>query len=156
MPVTMAALLAFHYQRTHARFLKAIEGLSDADLRRQWPHANSIGFDAWHCARWADQLQMLIAKMTPSLRDRLGPREQIWVKEGLLRKWGYPTAGLGHVETGVGMDESMAATLPLPEKGVLLDYVRRSFAASEQTVARLADDDLLVEALLSDDDSAPR
>jgi hypothetical protein len=149
----VAEWLAFHYRRTHARFLKAIEELSDADLHRQWPHANSIGFDAWHCARWADHLQMLIPKMTPTLRRRVGPREQIWVRDGLLREWGYPDAGLGQAETGMGMDEALASVLPLPEKMVLLDYVRRSFDASDAVTARVVDADLLAQAQLSDEDT---
>jgi len=153
MVETLAAVLAFHYRRTHTRFLKVIEELEDAQLRRQWPHANSIGFDAWHCGRWADHLQMLLPGMTEGLMERLGAREQIWVKESLARRWGYPADKLGHVETGMGMDESLAAALPLPDKTVLLDYVRRSFSAADDAVGRLVDSDLLAPAAVTDDDA---
>jgi len=150
---TVAAVLAFHYRLTHARFLKVIEELDDAQLRRQWPHANSIGFDAWHCGRWADHLQMLLPRMTEELAERLGLREQIWVKESLARRWGYPADKLGHVETGMGMDESLAAALPLPEKAVLLDYVRRSFSAADEAIDRLSDRDLIAKGTVADDDA---
>ena len=153
MVESVAAVLAFHYHQTHARFLKVVEELDDAQLRRQWPHANSIGFDAWHCGRWADHLQMLLPRMTEGLASRLGAREQIWVKESLARRWGYPADKLGHVETGMGMDESLAAALPLPDKTVLLDYVRRSFSAADDAVGRMVDSDLLAPAAVTDDDA---
>ena len=85
--------------------------------------------------------------------ERLGAREQIWVKESLARRWGYPADKLGHVETGMGMDESLAAALPLPDKTVLLDYVRRSFSAADDAVGRLVDSDLLAPAAVTDDDA---
>src|SRR5436309_14998533 len=107
MVETVAELLAFHYRRTHARFLKVVEELDDAQLRRQWPHAKSIGFDAWHCGRWADHLQMLLPRMTEGLANRLGAREQIWGKESLARRWGDPPDKVRHVESGVGGEEAV-------------------------------------------------
>jgi len=153
MVETVAELLAFHYRRTHARFLTVVEELDDLQLRHQWPHANSIGFDAWHCGRWADHLQMLLPRMTEGLGKRLGAREQIWVEQSLARRWGYPADKLGLVETGMGMDESLAAALPLPDRPVLLDYLRRAFSAADDAVGRLVDGDLMVAATVADEDA---
>lgn len=145
----VARLLAFHYGRTQQRILHVAEELDDDQLRRTWPKANSIAFDVWHCARWADHLQSILPDMTPALLARLGRREELWTRDGLARRWSFPTA-LGHVETGMGMDESLAAALPLPQKGPLLDYVRAAFALSAAAVDRLEDGDLMNDAAIED------
>lgn len=133
MTRAVAQLLTFQYRRTQQRILRVAEELDDDQLRRTWPHANPIGFDVWHCARWADHLQSILPDATPALRTRLGRRDELW-----------------QVETGMGMDESIAASLPLPPKAELLDYVRVAFDLAGEVVDRLEDADLPVDAMIED------
>jgi hypothetical protein len=149
VPSQVARLLASQYRRTQQRILRVAEELDDDQLRRTWPHANSIGFDVWHCARWADHLQSILPDATPALRTRLGRRDELWERDGLARRWSFP-AELGQMETGMGMDESTAASLPLPTKAELLGYVRAVFDLSADVVDRLEDDDLPVDAKIDD------
>lgn len=149
MTRAVAQLLTFQYRRTQQRILRVAEELDDDQLRRTWPHANPIGFDVWHCARWADHLQSILPDATPALRTRLGRRDELWQRDGLARRWSFP-AELGQVETGMGMDESIAASLPLPPKAELLDYVRVAFDLAGEVVDRLEDADLPVDAMIED------
>jgi hypothetical protein len=82
--------------------------------------------------------------MTPTLEKLLDPRAEIWQQHALAETWGFPPAGeLGHDETGMYMSDAVAVQLPLPEKAPLLDYVRRAFAAADEVVAELPEDQLL-------------
>ena len=51
------------------------------------------------------------------------------------------TKSLGYAQTGMEMDEKSAMALRMPEKGMLLDYVRRSFAAAQQAIAKIGDNE---------------
>jgi len=51
------------------------------------------------------------------------------------------TKSLGYAQTGMEMDEQSAVELRMPEKEMLLDYVRRVFAAAQQAVAGVSDDE---------------
>jgi hypothetical protein len=105
-----------------------------------------VAFDLWHVGRWADHLASILSEMTPALRERIGASPEIWTTEQLVDKWGLPAGRLGHVDTGMTMDDEVAATLPLPPKDVLLDYVGRAFDRAQKVVGDLRDDDLLVPA----------
>src|SRR5205814_6817225 len=102
---------------------------------------NSIGFNVWHLARWADQLAFIIPLMSPDLGRALGAYEQIWLRDRLSQAWGFPAPReLGHVETGMGMDEDLSTRLPLPAKETLLDYATRAFAAAQRATAAIDDE----------------
>lgn len=81
--------------------------------------------------------------MTPGLRERFGIVPEIWTVERLVEKWGFPAGRLGHVDTGMTMDDDVAAALTFPKTDALLDYVRRSFAQAQRVVNDLDDDNLL-------------
>lgn len=133
-----ASDLARRYRRTHDRVIAVASDLSDDQLRRRLERTNSIAFNVWHLARWADHLQSILSTSTPPMRERLGERAEIWVAEGLARRWGFDTGALGAVETGMGMDEDASAELPLPAAGELLAYARRAFAAAGEMVDAVA------------------
>ena len=138
MSNAFASLVAKEYRATHDYILtKVVADVTDTQLAwRPSPKMHSIGFLLWHLARWADALQMTIPGMTPELHQRLGDRRQIWEAEGLATQWGWNASRLGYLETGMEMDHDTATHLPLPPKDVLIDYVRRAFAAAEQAVRR--------------------
>jgi uncharacterized damage-inducible protein DinB len=89
---------------------KAIEDLSDQELHFQ-AHAemNSIGFEAWHIARTADNLVNFAFK-----------REQpVWLAQGLNEAWSLPKA-----DQGTGMDAEAAHALRFPAAKLLAQYAR--------------------------------
>ena len=119
------------YRQTHEYLLALLEGLTDEQM--DWTPNDttpSIGFHVWHLARWADYLQEMIN----------GRGSQVWEKEGLGAKWALETNTLGFAETGSYMDDKAATTLRMPGKAMLLDYARRAFAASQEAVNSINDE----------------
>jgi hypothetical protein len=116
--------MALRYHRIHDLVLKSVDRLDDQQLiwrmNRTTP---SVAFYVWHLARWADYLQ-------EGLTD---DGHQIWVTEELVAKWGF-NENLGYADTGMGMDDDVSASLPMPSRDVLLDYVTRAFDKAEKAV----------------------
>src|SRR2546425_4164582 len=79
---------------THKRVLHVIEDLDDAALRERSGRANSIGFNFWHIARWADWLQAQING------TRGEDQRSIWEREDLPGRWRWDSAKLGASQTG--------------------------------------------------------
>jgi hypothetical protein len=132
MTTSIMAEISERYRTTHANLLELVDGLTEAQLA--WtPNATtpSAGFHVWHLARWADYLQELIH----------GRGSQLWEQEGLAARWNLATASLGYAQTGMGMDDTPAVTLRLPQKDLLLDYARRALAAAQHAVATIGDQD---------------
>ena len=122
--------------------LKVTEDLTEEEFTwrpGQLSTAPSIGFHLWHIARWADRLQGGLPGMTSELSKRLGTRQEVWETEGLASRWGFDSETLGFGETGMGMDDDVSASLPLPSKDVVLDYARRVFAGASQVVDAVDD-----------------
>jgi hypothetical protein len=140
--LTLPSLLSRSYARNLREILALCRSLDDDRLRRRTPGANPLAHDLWHIARWADHLQSIISEMTPDLTARLGVRCEIWAVEDLKRRWGMAGLDLGHAETGFGMDEELAAMMPLPPTPELLDYAERAVQAATSTVVGLTEDDL--------------
>jgi hypothetical protein len=65
----------------------------------------------------------------PQLVPEFGDGLEIWQKESLARKWGFPE-GL-HETVGTGLSDETAATLPIPKKDELLYYLRSSYERSK-------------------------
>jgi uncharacterized damage-inducible protein DinB len=124
--------IARYYAATHEQVLKVVEPLDEGAMT--WRPNNTappIAFHVWHMARWADYLQELIT----------GAHGQLWERERLSEKWGLSDADLGFADTGMGLSDDASASLRLPEKQVLLEYVRAAFAKAEQAVAGITDED---------------
>jgi hypothetical protein len=136
-PPSLAAAIASAYQQGHQRILSLAERMTDEQLHWQpTPHSLPIAFHLWHVARWADFTGAAIPGMTPELSRLLPPTPQIWEADQLGQRWGFDAA-LGYKGTGMEMDEEAAARLLYPSKEALLDYARRAFAAVEQMVAAI-------------------
>jgi uncharacterized damage-inducible protein DinB len=88
---------------------RAIADLTTEELHfRPCGHCNSIGFDAWHIARTADNLIFFAFE-----------REQpVWLQQSLDQAWSLPKAAQG---TGMAADEAYA--LRFPEAKLLAQYV---------------------------------
>ena len=124
--------IAMCYASTHEQELKVVDGLDDGQV--MWRPSNTapcIGFHLWHLSRWADYLQEMIS----------GTHGQIWETEGLAAQWGLGDVDLGLAETGMGLDDDVSASLPLPKKDILLQYARRAFAKADQAVGMMSEED---------------
>lgn len=104
-----------HYQAHYVgelleRTAAAIEGLSEEHLHfRPDGPCNSIGFDAWHIARTADNLiHFAFAREMP-----------VWLQQGLNDAWGLPKA-----DQGTGMTPEEAYALRFPAAELLAKYAR--------------------------------
>ncbi|MBI5295702.1 MAG: DinB family protein [Chloroflexi bacterium] len=132
MTDSIMAEISDRYRTNQENLLELVSGLSGEQIA--WtPNETtpSVGFHVWHLARWADYLQELIH----------GRGSQLWEIEGLAARWNMETKSLGYAQTGMEMDGSSAAALRMPEKGALLDYARRSFAAAQAAVAKIGDNE---------------
>jgi DinB family protein len=139
---SVAEELAHIYALGHRNVLDAVEELAEDQMRWRPPRTNSIAFNLWHIARWADHMQSVVGALTPGLRERVGPSGEIWTREALAARWGFPAGELGSAETGMGMDEGASAELPLPPKDDLVAYAARAFEAADRSVREVRDDDL--------------
>ncbi len=61
--------------------------------------------------------------------------KEIWAKEALAQKWGFPTEL--NATVGTGLTDEVATTLPIPKKDELINYLRRSYEALEKFVELL-------------------
>ena len=133
------------YRISHKMILRLVERTEQHQF--EWHPAgqsHSIAYELWHLARWADHLHSRLPVMTVSMPQWMVPRAELWQQEQLARAWNFPEPGiLGHDETGMYMADDTAASLPMPEKAVLLDYARRAFSAAEQAVAQVPEDQYL-------------
>jgi hypothetical protein len=139
--MTPAMLVIEAYCASHQRLLAFVEKLSDEQLYWQLnPQTHSIAFHIWHVARWADHIQAAFSGMTPELGRLLGPGVQIWDEDRTAARWGFRSAELGYAETGMGMTDAYATSLPFPARAELMDYVSRVFHRAEQA-AQMIDDE---------------
>lgn len=136
-------VLKKRYHLGHERILKMIEGLTDEQFHWQASAtSHSIAFNVWHVGRWTDYFQATVPDMDPSLRGKFGPREQIWLRDGLAARWSLDPSALGWSQMGTEMDDTAAANLVLSDGPAVVAYARQTFGIAEQTVDALEDDDL--------------
>ena len=140
--IAIAESLAKAYALNHRNALEAVAELDDDQLRWRPPRSNSVAFNLWHMARWADHLQSILSTMTPAMRERIGAQPEVWARENVAARWGFPAASLGTAETGMGMDEDASARLVLPAKAELLSYVEGAFEVADRAVRAVRDEDL--------------
>lgn len=126
----------FTYKDIHKVVIEFADGLADEQLRWRPEHySTSIGFHLWHLARESDYLKTAILKYYPQLGPGFGAAEEIWQRDGLAQKWGFPAELQEAV--GTGLSDEAAASLPIPAKNELLAYLRRSYAAIEEFIELL-------------------
>jgi hypothetical protein len=118
----------------HRVVLELAESLDEDQLRwRPAGFATSIGFHLWHLARESDYLRSAIVERVEQLGPDFGSPTEIWTHEGLAERWAFPPEAATTV--GTGLSDEVAATLPIPAKPEVLDYLRRSYADLERFVA---------------------
>lgn len=114
----------------HKTVLDFGEELTEDQLSwRPRGYSTSIGFHLWHLARETDYLRAIILERNPQLGADFGDATEIWAKEGLAKKWGFPTEL--NATVGTGLSDEVASVLPVPPKGELLNYLKRSYQSLE-------------------------
>lgn len=118
------------YRDIHKVVLNLAEDLDEEQLHwKPEGYSTSIGFHLWHLARESDYLKAAILHHTPQLVPDFGDGQEIWERESLARKWGFPEEL--HKTVGTGLSDEVAASLPIPIKEDLLGYLRDSYEAIE-------------------------
>ena len=118
------------FRDIHKVVLSLADDLNDEQL--SWKpegYSTSIGFHLWHLARESDYLKAAIVHHYPHVVTEFDDSKEIWEKESLAQKWGFPE-GL-YQTVGTGLSDEVAATLPVPKKEELLGYLRSSYEAIE-------------------------
>lgn len=130
MSTTALYDVLYSFKDIHRVVLEFARELDEDQLRwRPRGYSTSIGFHLWHLARESDFLKAIILERTPQLGTDFGEPVEIWAKDNLAQKWGFPTDLTATV--GTGLSDELAATLPIPPKDELIDYLKRSYVAIE-------------------------
>ncbi len=131
---TMQRYLVLFAGRALDGMANAIEELDHDELHfRPSELSNSIGWEAWHLFRTADNIIHFAFE-----RER-----PIWLQQGLDEAWGLP-----RVEQGTGMDPDEAHALVFPQARLLAKYGRDVRDAILPRIEAMSDDYLQVVGLI--------
>jgi hypothetical protein len=126
----------YSFKDIHKVVLNLADDLNDEQLSwKPEDYSTSIGFHLWHLARESDYLKAAILYHNPQFVPELGDGKELWEKESLAQKWGFPE-GL-HQMVGTGLSDEAAATLPIPRKDELLGYLRSCYEEIECFIEQL-------------------
>ena len=135
MPISASYDVLYGFKDIHKIVLMLAEDLTEEQLNwKPEGYSTSIGFHLWHLARESDYLKAAILTHY-SIGSEFGDGKEIWEKDGLARKWGFPEGT--HETVGTGLSDEVAATLPIPQKEELLSYLRCSYEAIEEFIEKL-------------------
>jgi len=136
MPIRALYDTLFNFKDIHTVVMNFAEELIDEQLNwKPEGYSTSIGFHLWHLARESDYLKAAILKYYPNLGLGLTDESEIWARENLAQKWGFPVEA--HETVGTGLSDEVAANLPIPKKAELLIYLRNSYESLEQFIKLL-------------------
>ena len=136
MPISALYDVLYTFKDIHQVVLGLADDLSDEQLNwKPEGYSTSIGFHLWHLARESDMLKAAILYHNPQFIPEFGDGKQIWVKDSLAKKWGFPEDLRETV--GTGLSDEAAASLPIPNKDELLSYLRNSYEAVDCFVEML-------------------
>ena len=136
MPTPALFDTLYSFKDIHKVVLNLADDLNDEQLNwKPEGYSTSIGFHLWHLAHESDYLKAAILRHNPLFAPEFGDGKQIWEKESLAQKWGFPE-GL-HETVGTGLSDEAAAHLPVPKKDELLGYLRSSYEVIDQFIDSL-------------------
>ena len=136
MPTAALYDTLYSFKDIHKVVLNLADDLNDEQLNwKPEGYSTSIGFHLWHVGRESDYLKAAILHHNPQFVPEFGDGKEIWEKESIAQKWGFPE-GL-HETVGTGLSDEAAANLPIPNKDELLGYLRSSYEAIEQFIESL-------------------
>lgn len=125
-PIRAQEYLANYTRALLRQTARAVEDLDEEDVHfRPGEHCNSIGFDAWHIARTADNLVFFAFE-----------REQpVWLQQGLDQAWNLPKA-----DQGTGMAPEDAYALRFPSGELLAKYAEDVAEAIVPRIEAMSDE----------------
>ena len=124
------------FKDIHKVVFNLADDLNDEQLNwKPQGYSTSIGFHLWHLARESDYLKAAILQHYPTFIPEFGDGKEIWEKESLAQKWGFPEELYQTV--GTGLRDEIATTLPITKKDELLAYLRSSYEAIECFIEQL-------------------
>jgi hypothetical protein len=126
MPAFALYDVLYSFKDIHKVVLNLADDLND-ELTGNLIHSTSIGFHS--ASGGIDYLKAAILYHNPQFVPEFGDGKEIWEKEGLAQKWGFPEEL--HQTVGTGLTDESAATLPIPKKDELLGYLRNSYETIE-------------------------
>ncbi len=115
MPTSALYDVLYTFKDIHKVVLNLADDLNDE--QPNWKpegYSTSIGFHLWHLARELDYLKAAILHHYPHIGSEFGDGIEIWQKESLAQKWGFPE-GL-HETVGTGLSDEVATTFQFPKK----------------------------------------
>jgi hypothetical protein len=133
MPTPALYDVLYSFKDIHKIIINIADDMSDEQLN--WKpdgYSTSVGFHLWHLARESDYLKAAILQSYPELGSDFGDGVEIWQKRSLAWKWGF--APDLYETVGTGLSDEIAAKLPIPKKGELLEYLKDSYEAIEQFI----------------------
>lgn len=126
MPIAVADYLATYTGRMLNTAAEFIADLTPEELHyRLHDNTNSIGFEAWHVARTADNIVNFAFERKPP----------VWLEQNLFEQWNLPK-----VDQGTGMAPEEAHALRFPEAGKLAQYCRDVGASVVPQIRAMSDD----------------
>jgi len=132
--LTLQRYLGLFTGRALDGLVAAIAELTPEELHfRPSGLSNSIGWEAWHVFRTADNIVHFVFN-----RER-----PVWLQQGLDEAWGLP-----RVEQGTGMDPDVAHALVFPDAGLLAAYGRDVREAVVPRIEAMTHDELQVVQLV--------
>ncbi|MEE8421678.1 MAG: DinB family protein [Dehalococcoidia bacterium] len=121
---------------------RAIQDLTQEELHfRPGENCNSIGFDAWHIARTADNL----------IHFAFEREQPVWLQQGLDEAWGLPK-----VDQGTGMAPEDAYALRFPEPSTLAGYCNDVADAIVPRIEQMTDEYLMTPTMIRPQGELPR
>ena len=134
----IAETFVYQFDRAHGWVLSTVADLTEEQLHDRPDGTNSIGWNLWHVARFADLVRFELTDDDGPIAARLGGAKQIWHAEELAARWGLDPADLGRHETGWGMPEPVAHAFR-PPFAELMSYGERAIGAAREAVALIDD-----------------
>lgn len=142
MAQTLAEYLAMFTDRLLKMTARSIEDLNDEQIHfRAHANMNSVGFEAWHIARTADNL----------IHFAFERQQPVWLQQGLNDAWNLPKA-----DQGTGMTPEDAYALRFPEAGKLARYARDVAAVIVPRIAAMSDAYLATTTTIRPQGELPR
>jgi hypothetical protein len=152
VPQSVADAIVALYRQAHERTLALAREMPEELFDRRPEGTNSVAWNLWHVARFADLTWTDIASAHPAFTQG-GAHEQIWLADGLAARWGFDGVPLGRHATGWGMPEEAAAGMRF-DRAELVGYAERAYVAAFGAAAVLDDATLGAELVSPHDGSS--
>ena len=141
-PIRAQDYLADYARAVLRQTARAVQDLTEEEVHfRPDENCNSIGFDAWHIARTADNL----------IHFAFEREQPVWLQQGLDQAWGLPKA-----DQGTGMAPEEAHALRFPAGDALAKYATDVAEAIVPRIEAMSDEYLQTPTVIRPRGELPR